>query len=113
NLIASETYPPTRNTPALVDRLRAAWRTQLGEQIFADYKSLNMGAEDFPFLVTDLKTRRPIIPSVYFSVGGTPKAELATAASHHSPLFKIAPRPAVITGTSATVTALLDLMPKK
>ncbi|MEL7368547.1 MAG: amidohydrolase [Myxococcota bacterium] len=112
-IIPSETYPPTRNTPALVDRLRAAWRKQLGDQIFANYKSLNMGAEDFPFLVTDLKTRRPIIPSVYFSVGGTPKSELSTAASHHSPLFKISPRPAVITGTSATVTALLDLMPKK
>ncbi|MCP3673571.1 MAG: amidohydrolase, partial [Gammaproteobacteria bacterium] len=31
--------------------------------------------------------------------------------SHHSPLFKITPKPAVITGTQATIHALLELMP--
>ena len=111
-LIKSETYPPTRNTPALVDRLKGAWRKRLGDGAFADYRSLGMGAEDFPFLVTDLETYKPIIPSVYFAVGGTQKADLASAASHHSPLFKIEPRPAVTTGATATVVALMELMPK-
>ena len=111
-LLKSETYPPTRNTPALVDRLRRAWQTGLGDDAFADYKVLGMGAEDFPFLVTDLETYKPIIPSVYFAVGGTKKADLPSAASHHSPLFKIEPRPAVTTGATATVIALMELMPK-
>jgi hypothetical protein len=51
-------------------------------------------------------------------VGGTSLQDLAAAKaggpaipSHHSPLFKIEPQPAVISGVHATVTALLDLMP--
>lgn len=110
--LPSDTYPPTRNTTSLVRRVKEAWRQQLGEKIFADYRSLTMGAEDFPFLTTDLKTQAPIIPSVYFSVGGTPRKELATAAPHHSPLFKVAPRQSINTGVKATVVALTELMPK-
>ena len=71
--------------------------------------------EDFPFFTTN-----PAIKSVYFAVGGTPMEDFAAAKaggpaipSHHSPLFKITPKPAVITGTEATVHALLDLMPIK
>ncbi|MEP1595151.1 MAG: amidohydrolase, partial [Halieaceae bacterium] len=73
-----------------------------------------MGAEDFPFFTTD-----PYIPSTYFSVGGTPAADFqreadggAPVPSHHSPLFKVAPEPAVTLGTEATVVALLDLLAK-
>ena len=47
----------------------------------------------------------------------SPAADFAVAASggkavpsHHSPLFKITPKPAVITGTEATIYALLELM---
>ena len=111
-VLESETYPPTRNTPALVQRVVDAWRTRLGDNALTDYKSLTMGAEDYPFLVTDLESYKPIIPSVYFAVGGTPAKELKTAASHHSPIFKIAPRPSVIAGTTGTVVALLELMGK-
>ena len=112
-VLESETYPPTRNTPALVDKLAATWRQQMGPDAFDNqYRQLTMGAEDFPFLVTDLQTYEPIIPSVYFSVGGTPKEKLATAASHHSPLFKITPKPSVIKGTTASVIALMELLPK-
>jgi hippurate hydrolase len=72
-----------------------------------------MGAEDFPFFTTD-----PEIKSVYFRVGGTDKDYIAAAISgigpavpsHHSPLFKIQPEPAVTAGIEATVLALLDLM---
>ena len=34
-----------------------------------------MGAEDFPYFTVD-----PYIPSVYFAVGGTPKADFERAA---------------------------------
>jgi hippurate hydrolase len=73
-----------------------------------------MGAEDYPNFTTE-----PYIPSVYFSIGGTSIDELEAAenggepiASHHSPLFKITPEPAVTAGVESTVLALLELMPK-
>ena len=40
---------------------------------------------------------------VYFSVGGTPPAEVATAPGHHSPLFRIQPEPSVTAGVEAMV----------
>ena len=73
-----------------------------------------MGAEDFSFF-----TSSPPIRSVYFAVGGTPKEDFdreeaggAPVPSHHSPLFKISPEPAVTRGVEATVLGLLDLMPQ-
>ncbi|MDB3967529.1 amidohydrolase, partial [Porticoccaceae bacterium] len=73
-------------------------------------------AEDFPSFTTE-----PEIPSVYFSVGGTSESDLQAAmngtgpkiASHHSPLFKIEPRPAITSGVQASVIALMELMPAK
>ena len=59
-VLTSETYPPTSNTPALVAKVKAAWRKHLGAGFIKPYKQLSMGAEDFPFLVTDLATRKPI-----------------------------------------------------
>ncbi len=74
--------------------------------------SKGMGAEYFPFFTTD-----PPIPSVYFTVGGSPKADFdrekaggAPIPSHHSPLFKISPELAVTRGVEATVLGLLELM---
>lgn len=49
---------------------------------------------------------------VYFQVGGTPAGELATAATHHSPLFKIEPEPSIKVGTEAMVVGAMSLMPK-
>jgi hippurate hydrolase len=73
-----------------------------------------MGAEDFPSFTTE-----PAIASVYFSVGGTSEQDLQAAingtgpkiASHHSPLFKIEPEPAITAGVQASVVALMELMP--
>ena len=87
----------------------------MGQQVFDEsYRRLGMGAEDFPFFTTE-----PYIPSTYFAVGGTPAEDFAAekaggpaVPSHHSPLFKISPEPAVSKGVEATVIALLDLMPK-
>ncbi len=59
----------------------------------------------------------PYIPWVYLAVGGTPQAAFDVEAaggepvpSHHSPLFKIDPRPAITLGVEASVTALIDLL---
>lgn len=108
----NEGVPPTLNDAELTERLRAAWQTQLGESAFFSKPRLGMGAEDFPFFTTD-----PYIPSVYFAVGGTPQAAFDVEAaggepvpSHHSPLFKIDPRPAITLGVEASVTALIDLL---
>ncbi|MFN6970150.1 MAG: amidohydrolase [Rheinheimera sp.] len=111
-----QTTPPTVNDIPLTQRLKANWRQTMGEQIFdQNYRRLGMGAEDFPFLTTN-----PYIPSTYFAVGGTPAAAFAAeknggpaVPSHHSPLFKIEPEPAIRTGVEATINALFELMPVK
>jgi len=107
-----EGVPPTLNDPALLTQLRASWSSQLGDAIFHDKPRLGMGAEDFPYFTVD-----PYIPSVYFAVGGTPQEDFDRAgrggepvASHHSPLFKIAPKPSVELGVEASVFALLELL---
>lgn len=114
-IVSEETTPPTINDDALVRRLRKVWQAKMGEDKVVDIKPTGMGAEDFPYFTTD-----PAIRSVYFSVGGTPQADFDRAKeggpavpSHHSPLFKVTPEPAVKSGVEATVLALLDLMPKK
>lgn len=107
--------PPTLNDIPLTQRLKKVWADKLGKDIFAKEEPREgMGAEDFPFFTSD-----PYIPSVYFAVGGTPKADFEAAKkggppvpSHHSPLFKITPEPAIKTGVEATVIALMDLLKK-
>jgi amidohydrolase len=113
-IVSEESAPPTVNDPELAKRLRAVWQKQFGLEAVTAYQSKGMGAEDFPFFTTD-----PKIKSVYFNVGGTDtnlyqaaKRGEANIPSHHSPLFKIKPKPSVITGTNATISALLELMPK-
>jgi amidohydrolase len=109
-----ESTPPTINNTELVQRLRAVWQKNLGENRVNAYRSEGMGAEDFPAFTTI-----PEIPSVYFAVGGTSLKDIIAArsgtgpaiASHHSPMFKVEPQESVITGVFATVTALFDLMP--
>lgn len=113
--IVGEPAPPTLNNIPLTKRLKKVWSEKLGMGIFdPNYQRLDMGAEDFPQFTT-----KPYIPSVYFSVGGTPKeafeAEKAggpPVPSHHSPLFKISAEPAVKTGVETTVIALIDLLQK-
>jgi len=115
DVVVSEfSYPPTFNDKALAQRLKNVLINKMGEDSLVAPSEAGMGAEDFGFFTT-----KPYIPSVYFSVGGTPKADFARAkaggspvASHHSPQFKISPEPAVKSGVTATVHALLELMPK-
>ena len=112
-IISDESVPPTTNDPELARRLRGLWQENLGEDQVISVGSRGMGAEDFPFFSTD-----PDIPSVYWSVGGTPAEDFEWAAaggppvpSHHSPLFKISPEPSVTRGVESTVLALLELLP--
>ena len=110
--VSEESVPPTINDAALAQRLKAAWGEAMGEDALYPEPPDGMGAEDFPFFTVD-----PDITSVYWGIGGTPQSDLDAeeaggpmVASHHSPLFKIAPEPSVRAGVESTVVALLELM---
>ncbi|MEM6469582.1 MAG: amidohydrolase [Planctomycetota bacterium] len=112
-IVSQESVPPTTNNVALTRKLRDAWIKELGEKNVVDIPSKGMGAEDFPYFTTN-----PDIPSVYWAIGGTESADFEREAnggvpvpSHHSPLFKISPEPAVIRGVVSTVVAVKALMP--
>ncbi len=113
-VVVSEGTPVTNNDPELARRLNAVMKRDLGEEAFLPFEQKGMGAEDFAYFVTeDLG-----VPGYYFAVGGTPQqafdAEAAggpAVPSHHSPLFKIAPRESVTLGTRAMIAAVLDLAP--
>jgi len=111
-VVSEFSYPPTFNDKDLARRLKRVLTDKMGEDALVEPAESGMGAEDFGFFTTD-----PYIPSVYFSVGGTPgedferaKAGGPAVASHHSPQFKISPEPSVKAGVEATVHALLELM---
>lgn len=113
-VLSNESVPPTINDAKLAQRLRAVWVEKMGSSILSEKPTKGMGAEDYPFFTTE-----PYIPSVYFAIGGTPEADFKVAdaggtpvPSHHSPLFKVSPEPAVTSGVEATVLALMDLMGK-
>lgn len=111
--VGFESTPTTVNDAALTDRVRAALAGQFGKDVFFTQARQGMGAEDFAYFIqTD-----PKVPGAYFAVGGTSQAVLAAAAaggppvpSHHSPLFKIEPEPAVKAGVEAMTVAALDLL---
>ncbi|MFQ3358746.1 MAG: amidohydrolase [Porticoccaceae bacterium] len=114
-IVSEESTPPTVNNDSMVRRLKKVWMRKLGADKVSSIVSQGMGAEDFPYFTTD-----PAIASVYFSVGGTSLEDLAASKtggapipSHHSPLFKIEPEPAITSGIQATVLALFELMPKQ
>jgi len=110
--VSEESVPPTTNNAALARRLKMAWAENMGDDAVVDIPTKGMGAEDFPFFTVD-----PSIQSVYWAIGGTPAEAFAVAKaggprvpSHHSPLFKISPEPAVRAGVESTVVALKALM---
>jgi len=98
-----------RNTPPLKNDEEAATYVEeslvaaMGADRFIEPIRLGMGAEDFAEYITPELG----VKGVFLSIGGTPVDELETAASHHSPFFKIAPEPSVTAGTEAmTLTAM-------
>jgi hippurate hydrolase len=109
----SEGTPTTINDAALARRLNAAMAQALGSQAVEPFVQTGMGAEDFSYFVEP----KHGIKGYYFAVGGTPPAAFAAAKnggppvpSHHSPLFKIDPEPAVRLGAEAMTVAVLDLL---
>ena len=109
-----EGTPVTYNNPELANRLNAVMRRDLGDDAFVDFQQQGMGAEDFAFFVADELG----VPGYYFAVGGTPPEAFEAeknggppVPSHHSPLFKVAPRESVTLGTHAMIAAVLDLAP--
>lgn len=109
-----EGTPVTYNDVALAKRLNGVMKRDLGESAFKEFQQLGMGAEDFAYFVADELG----VPGYYFAVGGTPKAAFdaqeaggPAVPSHHSPLFKIAPRESVTLGTRAMIAAVMDLAP--
>lgn len=114
-IISNESTPPTVNDVALANRLKSIWQEKMGDDRVVSIGTRGMGAEDFPYFTTD-----PAIRSVYWAIGGTPAEDFEAAAnggppvpSHHSPLFKITPAPAVKSGVESTVHALMELMQKQ
>ncbi|HEX8467400.1 MAG TPA: amidohydrolase [Allosphingosinicella sp.] len=109
----SEGTPTTSNTPALAQRVRAAWAQALPAGTVVPFAQESMGAEDFTYFVQPELG----VPGFYFSVGGTPQAAFDSARSggppvpsHHSPLFRIDPEPSIRLGTEAMTVAVLDLL---
>lgn len=98
--------PPTRNDAQTAQRVRAAIERALGPARMSTKPREGMGAEDFAYFVAP----ETGVKGVYFSVGGTPKADLATAASHHSPLFKVTPEPVIRSAVEAMTVASLELL---
>ena len=108
-----EGTPTTINDAPLARRLNAVMVDTLGAKNVTPFTQQGMGAEDFAYLVQpDTKVR-----GYYFAVGGSSPADIAAAkrggppiASHHSPLFRIEPEPAITTGAIAMTAAVLDLL---
>ncbi len=114
--LSTEATPTTANDDALAARVRAAFVRELGEDALFDKPREGMGAEDFAYFV---RTEHRV-PGVYFSVGGTPQAELDAekaggppVPSHHSPFFRVEPEPSVTAGVEAMTTAVLELLARR
>jgi amidohydrolase len=97
----TETTPATINDGATARRVRDAISGAMGAERMIQYRRQGMGAEDFAYFVTPESG----VKGVYFNIGGTPREQLASAPGHHSPLFRIAPEPAVTAGVEAMVVA--------
>jgi hippurate hydrolase len=105
----TETTPPTINDSESAAIVREAIATAMGRDRLISPRRAGMGAEDFAYFVTPDTG----VKGVYFDVGGTPPAELASAPAHHSPFFRIAPEPAVTAGVEAMVTGAEALMRRR
>jgi len=106
--VLNDGSPTTTNDSALATRVRAAVAAGMGRDALVDWYQVDMGAEDFPWLVNV----DPPIPSVYFEVGGTPPEKLADGswAEAHSPLFQIDAETSIRAGVQAMTLAALELL---
>jgi hippurate hydrolase len=114
--LSSEGTPPTVNDDELAERIHRAFVRELGEDALFEETREGMGAEDFAYFVMT----EDEVPGAYFSVGGTPQADLdaeeaggPAVPSHHSPFFKIDPELSVTMGVRAMTVAVLELLDTK
>jgi hippurate hydrolase len=105
----TETAPPTLNDEATAQRLEAAFVERIGAGVVIPHRRDGMAAEDFAYFGAPEHG----VKSVFFFVGGTPASELATAASNHSPLFRVAAEPTITAGAEALAVGALTLMPRR
>ncbi|MEZ5894006.1 MAG: amidohydrolase [Parvularculaceae bacterium] len=101
----TESTPPTINDEATARRVRTAITAGMGEGVLYEQPREGMGAEDFAYFVTPESG----VKGVYFDVGGTPEKDVENAPSHHSPLFKIQPEPAIKTAVEAMTLSAIAL----
>jgi hippurate hydrolase len=102
----TETTPPTLNDEPTAARIQSAFRDNFGAAQVPPHRREGMGGEDFAYYGAPEHG----VKAVFFFVGGTPAAELANVAAHHSPLFKIAPEPAITMGAEAMVVGAMTLL---
>ena len=105
----TETTPPTLNDESTTARIQSAFRETFGDESVPPHRREGMAGEDFAYYGAPDQG----VKSVFFFVGGTPAAELASAAAHHSAQFKIAPEPSITTGIEAMVVGALTLLGKR
>ncbi|HET7925659.1 MAG TPA: amidohydrolase, partial [Rhodanobacteraceae bacterium] len=105
----TETTPPTLNDEATAVRIQSAFRENFGDARVPPNRREGMGGEDFAYYGAPEQG----VKAVFFFVGGTPAAELANVAAHHSPLFKIAPESSITTGIEAMVVGAMTLLGKR
>ena len=102
----TETTPPTINDEQTAARIKGVFLEHFGEETIVEQARDGMGAEDFAYFVAP----ETGVKGVYFTVGGTPKDELDTAAGHHSPFFRIEPEPSVKIGVEAMTVGAMTLL---
>lgn len=102
----TETTAPTINDQETAQLIKAAFVAHFGQEDVIEQPPSGMGAEDFSYYIAPALG----VKGVFFRVGGTPEREVATAPSHHSPLFKIEPRPAITAGVEAMVVGAMTLL---
>ena len=101
----SQNTPPTKNDVPTAMFLDDVLTARMGDQVVIDVPREGMGAEDFAeFITPELGVK-----GVYMGIGGTPPSEMAKAASHHSPFFKVEPEPSITRGTEAMVVSAIAL----
>ncbi len=103
---STETTPPTLNDEPTAAKIQAAFKETFGAERVPPNRREGMGGEDFAYYGAPEQG----VKAVLFFVGGTPEAELANVAAHHSPLFKIAPEASITTGVEAMVVGAMTLL---
>lgn len=107
--ILEHSVPVLINESQLAARMKTTIADEVGTNSFYDISRDIMVADDFAFFVqTDEK-----VPGLYFAVGGRNREDIKNGipiTPHHSPFFKIEPKPAITSGVRALVSGVIELL---